>query len=51
MVRAQRHLNNDCDDEGRASVSHSLQAAEDRDSKHDEEVTEKAGQFYQESGT
>ena len=36
MACVQRHLENNCDDEGRVSVSHSLQAAEDSDSKHDE---------------
>ena len=45
----QLHLNNDFDDEGHAPVLHPLQDVEDRDSKHDEEISEK-NLFHQDLG-
>ena len=44
-------MNNYCNNEGRASVFHSLQAAEDGNSKHNGEATEKSYQFHQELGS
>ena len=49
-AHVQLNLNNNCNDEGRESVLHSLQAAEDVDSNNDEEMTKKLDQFYQELG-
>ena len=40
MAHAPRHLSNKHNDEGSLSVCHSLQAAEDRDSNHNEEIPE-----------
>ena len=41
MVHAQRHLKNNCNEECLNSVIDSLQSAELKDAKHDEEVIEK----------
>ena len=46
-THTQRHLKNYCNAEGLASVLHSLQAVEYRETKHNEEETEKVGQFNQ----
>ena len=45
-ANAPRHLKNNCDEEGLNSVIDLLQAVESKDTKNDEESSEKEEQFH-----